>query len=87
MILLTGKKGLHFSNFSDFALASCKVYRKKVLKIAVFVYKAISGVAPNYISDLLIPYSPQRALRSSNQPLLTHVVAVKLKRVVGLSLL
>ncbi len=38
-------------------------------KIAVFVYKA--GLAPKYISDLLIPYSPQRALRSSNQLLLT----------------
>ncbi len=31
-------------------------------KIAVFVYKALSGLAPKYISDLLIPYSPQRAL-------------------------
>ena len=40
-------------------------------KIAVFVYKALSGLAPKYISDLLIPYSPQRALRSSNQLLLT----------------
>lgn len=37
-------------------------------KIAVFVYKAVT---PKYISDLLIPYSPQRALRSSNQLLLT----------------
>ncbi len=40
-------------------------------KIAVFVYKALAGLAPKYISDLLIPYSPQRALRSSNQLLLT----------------
>ncbi len=35
------------------------------------MYKALSGLAPKYISDLLIPYSPQRALRSSNQFLLT----------------
>ncbi len=36
-------------------------------KIAVYVYKALAGLAPKYISDLLIAYSPQRALRSSNQ--------------------
>ncbi len=40
-------------------------------KIAVFVYKALSDLAPKYISDLLIPYSPQRALRSNNQLLLS----------------
>ncbi len=40
-------------------------------KIAVYVYKALAGLAPKYISDLLIAYSPQRALRSSNQFLLT----------------
>ncbi len=37
----------------------------------MFVYKALTGLAPKYISDLLIPYSPQRALRSNNQLLLT----------------
>ncbi len=36
-------------------------------KIAVFVYRALSGLAPKYISDLLISYSPQRALRFNNQ--------------------
>ncbi len=35
------------------------------------MYKALAGLAPKYISDLLIAYSPQRALRSSNQFLLT----------------
>ncbi len=40
-------------------------------KIAVFVCKALSDLAPKYSSDLLIPYSPQRALRSNNQLLLT----------------
>ncbi len=40
-------------------------------KIAVFVYRALSGLAPKYISDLLISYSPQRALRFNNQLLWT----------------
>ncbi len=33
--------------------------------------KALSDLAPKYTSDLLIPYSPQRALRSNNRLLLT----------------
>lgn len=36
-------------------------------KILLFVYKALSGLAPQYISDLIIPYSPARVLRSSDQ--------------------
>ncbi len=36
-------------------------------KIAVFVYKTLPGLAPKYISDLVTPYSPQRALKSNNQ--------------------
>ncbi len=35
------------------------------------MYKALAGLGPKYISDLLIAYSPQRALRSSNQFILT----------------
>lgn len=35
--------------------------------VAVFVFKALSGQVPQYICDLLFPYSPQRALRSSSQ--------------------
>lgn len=34
------------------------------------MYKTLSGVAPKYISDLLITYSPQRTLRSGNRLLL-----------------
>ena len=35
-----------------------------------FVFKALSGLAPSYIGDLLIPYSAPRSLRSSSQNLL-----------------
>ncbi len=40
-------------------------------KIAVFVYKTLPGLAPKYISDLVTPYSPQRALKSNNQFILS----------------
>ncbi len=40
------------------------------LKILLFVFKSLNGLAPCYISDLLQPYSPSRSLRSSDQKLL-----------------
>ena len=40
-------------------------------KILLLTYKALNGLAPQYIKDLLIPYSAARNLRSTNQNLLT----------------
>ncbi len=40
-------------------------------KILLFVYKALFGCAPSYISELLVPYCPARALRSLSHLLLT----------------
>ena len=40
-------------------------------KIAVITYKALHGAVPNYITDLIKPYTPGRLLRSSNQLLLS----------------
>ena len=39
----------------------------------VFTYKAVHGDAPKYLSDLVCPYKPARALRSANNNLLTVV--------------
>ncbi len=39
-------------------------------KVLLFVYKALLGLAPQYIADLLKPYSVSRSLRSCNQLLL-----------------
>lgn len=39
-------------------------------KVLTFVFKALHGLAPFYIWELLNFYSPQRSLRSSNQLLL-----------------
>lgn len=39
-------------------------------KILILTFRALNGQAPKYIADLLCPYSPGRALRSSGQSLL-----------------
>ena len=40
-------------------------------KLLLLTWKAINGLAPSYISNLLVPYKPVRALRSSDKHLLT----------------
>ena len=37
----------------------------------MITFKALRGAAPNYITDLIKPYTPGRLLRSSNQLLLS----------------
>jgi len=39
-------------------------------KILLFVFKALNGLAPAYITDLLKLHAPSRSLRSANQSLL-----------------
>ena len=42
-----------------------------MFKILVLTYKAIHGLAPQYISELIVRYRPSRTLRSSSNNLLT----------------
>ena len=42
-------------------------------KICLLTYKALNGLTPSYLKDLLILYTPERLLRSSNQNLLKIV--------------
>ena len=39
-------------------------------KTALLVYKSLHGLAPKYISDMLVPYEPSRTLRTSGTGLL-----------------
>ena len=39
-------------------------------KILVLTFRALNGQTPQYITDLLLPYTPNRALRSSDQKLI-----------------
>jgi exonuclease III len=40
-------------------------------KLMTLTYKCLNGLAPQYLADLLVPYSPVRSLRSSESLLLT----------------
>uniref|UniRef100_A0A8C6LSV9 Reverse transcriptase domain-containing protein n=1 Tax=Nothobranchius furzeri TaxID=105023 RepID=A0A8C6LSV9_NOTFU len=49
-------------------------------KLLLMVFKALNGVAPTYLTELLQPYAPARSLRSENQlPLLAPKARLKLK--------
>ena len=39
-------------------------------KILLLTYRALRGLAPTYITELLVPYTPTRTLRSSTEQLL-----------------
>ena len=41
-----------------------------IFKILLFTFKALNGLAPSYLSDLVKIYAPVRDLRSSSQKLL-----------------
>ena len=47
------------------------IEHRTTFKIAVIIFKVLHGAAPNYITDLIKPYTPGRLLRSSNQLLLS----------------
>ena len=38
-------------------------------KLALYVYKALHGLCPDYISEMVVPYVPSRQLRSAEQDL------------------
>ena len=39
-------------------------------KLLILTWKSLNGIAPEYLSNLLVPYKPTRALRSSDKHLL-----------------
>ena len=46
------------------------IEQRITFKIAVITFKALHGSAPDYITELIKPYTPSRSLRSSNKLLL-----------------
>ncbi len=47
------------------------------LKILLITYKALNGLAPQYLSELLSHYSPQRLLRSQNS---VHLIIPRISK-------
>ena len=48
------------------------IHQRINYKIALLTFKAIHGMAPTYISELISDYNPGRTLRSSSAPKLSH---------------
>ena len=46
------------------------IYSRIKFKVLLFVFKALHGLAPTYLSSLLSYYQPTRSLRSTDQLLL-----------------
>ena len=40
-------------------------------KLLLYTYKALHGLAPGYLCELVVPYTPRRVLRSAKSNLLT----------------
>lgn len=48
------------------------VHKRVMYKVLVFVYKALHGCAPRYLTDMLSLYKPTRSLRSMDSTLLLN---------------
>ena len=46
------------------------VHQRIVFNILLYTFKALHGAAPTYLTELISPYVPRRALRSADQLLL-----------------
>ena len=55
------------------------VYSRIKYKMLLLIFKALHGLAPSYITEMLQPYKPSGSLRSSSKRLLT-VPSAKLKK-------
>ena len=42
------------------------IKQRIILKILILVYRCLHGLGPSYLTELLVPYSPARLLRSSD---------------------
>ena len=42
-------------------------------KLLLYTYKALHGLAPGYLCELIVPYAPPRVLRSAESNLLLYI--------------
>ncbi len=77
-ILLEGKRKYEHITPILMSLHWLPVKYRIDFKIVLFVYKALNNLAPQYLTDLLLPYTLSRTLRSCDLGLLI-VPRVKLK--------
>ena len=61
------------------------VKQRTIYKLLLYVYKALNGLAPMYISNCLKPYVPKRVLRSSSSYLRLDYPIPETKPEIGIS--
>ena len=71
-LVMCAKKYDHVSPLL-FSLHWLPVEQRISFKVLLLTYKSLHNLAPKYLKELLIPYTPQRCLRSSSGTLLTVV--------------
>ena len=49
------------------------VRQRIVFKTILYTFKALYGVTPTYLTELVSPYVPRQGLRSADQPLLERL--------------
>ena len=68
--LLTGSKRTEHITPTLRNLRWLPVEQRIKFKTALLVYKALNGMSPSYIKELVVPYTPARRLRSCDKSLL-----------------
>ena len=68
--LLTGTKKYHHITPVLASLHWLPVKFRVDFKVLLFVFKSLHGLSPSYLSELIEPYVPPRALRSADKMLL-----------------
>ena len=68
--LLTGSKRTEHITPTLRNLHWLPVQQRIKFKTALLVYKALNGMSPTYIKELVVPYTPARRLRSCDKGLL-----------------
>ena len=55
------------------------IHQRILFKLLLMTFKALNGIGPAYLRDLLVLYQPSRVLRSASDPLLLVVPKSRLK--------
>ena len=70
--LITGTRRREHISPVLFALHWLPIRQRIKFKLLALVYRCLHQLAPAYLSDLIIPYTPARSLRSADSNLITN---------------
>ena len=83
-VITCKRKFDHVTPWLPITLHWLPVRQRIVFKILLYTFKALHGVTPTYLTELISPYVPRRALRSADQLLLEQPIATHKLKSIGL---